>query len=136
MASDKRCGTCELLERSDYPGLHQFGKCPHRSGWVRTQEAGCEHHASDRPKPLVRIAMVLNGSLVALSLGTFVVLDVRNGTLVSHVILGSILVIGVVFLLLVRRFGMFSEEPKYDVLDHADPPPEEDREPPWWLDPR
>lgn len=131
----KSCGTCELLERSGYPGLHTYGKCPHRPSWVQTHEAACEHHTSERPKPLVRIAMILNGAAVAMSLGAFIVLDVRNGTLLSHIMLGTVIVVGIVFLWLVRRYGMFSEEPKFDVLDQADPAPKED-EHPWWLDPR
>jgi hypothetical protein len=85
---------------------------------------------------VVRIAMILNGALVALSLGTFVWIDLSHGTLATHIALGTIIAVGGVFLVLVRKYGMFSEEPKYDVLDQADPPPEEDRDPPWWLDGR
>src|SRR5512147_1054274 len=129
----KTCGTCELLDRSGTPGLDTWGKCPHRSGWVRTQAAGCEHHSGDRPKPIVRVAMILNGSLVALSLGTFIWTDVHYGTLTTHIVLGSIIAIALTFLWLVRRLGLFTEEPKFHVLEHADPPPEEDRTPPWWL---
>jgi hypothetical protein len=134
MASPPRCGTCELLERSGTPGLHTYGKCPHRHAWVRTQDAACEHHVTDRPKLLVRVAMILNGAAVTLSLGAFIVLDVRHGTLLSHAVLGGVIAAGLVFLWLVRRYGLFSEEPKYDVLEQADPPPEED-EHRWWLDP-
>jgi hypothetical protein len=103
---------------------------------VRTHEAACAHHTVERPKPLVRIALILNGSLVALSLGTFAWIDVQHGTFATHVILGTVFAVGLGLLVLVRRYGLFSEEPKYDVLEHADPPPEEDRDPPWWLDDR
>lgn len=132
----KTCGTCELLDRSGTPGLHTWGKCPHRNGWVRTQATACEHHTCERPKPIVRIAMILNGSLVALSLGTFVWIDVHHGSLTTHIVLGAVIAVGLTFLWVIRRFGLFSEEPKYDVLDNADPPPAEDRSPPWWLDDR
>lgn len=136
MEAGKTCGTCELLERSATTGLHTWGKCPHRTAWARTTDPGCAHHTGERPKAVVRIAMILNGSLVALSLGTFAWIDFHHGSIYTHVALGTIVAIGLTFLWLVRRLGLFSEEPKYDVLDQADPPPEEERDPRWWLDDR
>lgn len=133
MDARKTCGTCELLERSAHPGLETYGKCPHRSAWVRTGEAACEHHTVERSKPLVRVAVILNGAAVAVSLGAFVIVDVRHGTLLTHLVLGSVIAAGLVFLWLVRRYGLFGEEPKYDMLNQVDPPPKEEHR--WWLDP-
>jgi hypothetical protein len=130
----RRCGTCELLERSSTAGLETYGKCPHRAGWVRSGDDACAHHLGERPRPLVRVAMVANGIIATLGLGAFVVLDVREGNLATHVLLGVALAALATFSWLVRRHDLLSEEPKYDLLDEADPPPEEDRH--WWMDPR
>jgi hypothetical protein len=121
----KRCGTCELLTRSTFPGLHTFGKCPHREGWVRTHHAACEHHLGARRSRLVTAGMLLNVGAAAVGLGSFVVIDVLRGSLLSHLILGAILVMVALFAWCVRRFDLLSEEPKFQLLDDEDPPPAE-----------
>jgi hypothetical protein len=134
--SDRRCSTCELLVRSGTPGLETYGKCPHRSGWVRTHDPACAAHQGERSTLLVRVTMALNVLVCALSLALLVVYDVREGNLVTHLMLGAVLLTVAVFLWVVRRYDLLSEEPKYDLLEPSDPPPEEDRDPPWWLDDR
>lgn len=122
----KRCGTCELLRRSDTPGLVTYGKCPFRSGWVRTQDEACEQHLAERSRGLVRVVMGINLAAACLGLATTTTVDLLYGTLATHVML----VVGIAALALfawqVRRSGMFSEEAKYDVLDDADRPGEDD----------
>jgi len=128
MASErgKRCGTCELLVRSSFPGLHTYGKCPHRHGWVRTHHASCEHHLASRRSRLVSAAMLINLGAAAAGLVTFAVIDIRRGNLLSHLILGAIAVLMAIFAWGVRRFDLLSEEPKFQLLDDEDPPPVED----------
>lgn len=135
-ANARRCNTCELLVRSGTPGLETYGKCPHRSGWVRTRDDACEHHAGERPKLLVRVTIALNLVIALTSMTLLVIYDVREGNLVTHLMLGAILLTVAAFLWVVRRYDLLSEEPKYELMEHDDPPPEEDRDPPWWLDDR
>ncbi len=132
----RHCNTCELLVRSDTPGLERYGKCPHRAGWVRSQDEACEHHVGERPRTIVRVTIALNLLVSVTSMALLVVYDLRHGSLVTHLLLGAILVTVAVFLWVVRRYDLLSEEPKYDLLEDADPPPPEDRAPPWWLDDR
>ncbi len=123
MAVEKRCGTCELLTRSTYPGLHTFGKCPHRDGWVRTHHQACEHHLGARSGGLVRLTMALNLGVGLVGLGSFVVIDVREGNLLSHLLLGAVVAVAAIFAWYVRRSDLLSEEPKFQLLDEDDPPP-------------
>jgi hypothetical protein len=128
----RRCGTCELLARSSYPGLETYGKCPHRDGWIRTHHAACELHLAERSRGLVRVAMAANLVLAVLGLGTLVAMDLREGSLLSHVLLGVILVMAAAFVWLVRRHDLLSEEPKFQLLDEAEPPPKDDDD--RWMD--
>lgn len=119
----KRCGTCELLVRSSSPGLHTFGKCPHRYAWVRTHHDACEHHLAARRSRLVRAVVIVNVCMATLGLGSFVIYDILRGNLVSHVIVGAVALTVPVFFWFVRRFDMFSEDAKFQLLDEEDPPP-------------
>lgn len=134
MASRKRCGNCELLVRSGSSGLDTWGKCPHRTGWVRTFHDACEHHLGDRRHAWVRVAMIANVVAAAVGYGTFVVMDVRNGNAVTHAILAVVAVVVAVFAWFVRWKGYFSEDAKFQVLEESEPPPGD--EPPWWKDER
>ncbi|HVO21085.1 MAG TPA: hypothetical protein VMU15_17620 [Anaeromyxobacter sp.] len=129
MASGKeqRCGTCELLVRSSFPGLHTYGKCPHRHGWVRTHQAACEHHLAARRSRLVAAAMLVNLGAAAVGFASFAIIDIREGKLWSHLVLGGIAVLIAIFVWGVRRFDLLSEEPKFQLLDDEDPPVEDDR---------
>jgi len=122
----KRCGTCELLARSSFPGLHSYGKCPHREGWVRTHHPACEHHLAARRSRLVFAAMLVNLGTAAAGFATFTVVDVLMGNLLSHLFLGAIAVLVAIFAWGVRRFDLLSEEPKFQLLDDEDSPPVED----------
>jgi hypothetical protein len=126
MPVEKRCGTCELLGRSTYPGLHTFGKCPHRHGWVRTHQQACEHHLGAPRSRLVRVAMLANVGVALVGLGTFVVLDLRDGNPLSHALLGAAVVVTALLAWLARRDDLLSEEPKFLLLDDDEPPPAED----------
>ncbi|MBI5068346.1 MAG: hypothetical protein HZB56_08890 [Deltaproteobacteria bacterium] len=126
--STRRCGTCELLARSSTPGLATYGKCPHRPGWVRVQDAPCDHHQGETRGPLVT-AMTLANLAVGIAGATAgIVMDVRHGTLLTHVLLaaGGLAVLGSGWA--AWRTGSFSEEAKYLVLEAEDPPPEVDRD--------
>lgn len=124
----RRCGTCELLSRSSTPGLATYGKCPHRSGWVRVQDAPCEHHQGEKRGPVVAIMTAANLAIGIAGAVAGIVLDVRHGNLLTHVMLavGGLAVLG--FGWAAWRTGSFSEEAKYLVLDSEDPPPEVDRD--------
>lgn len=124
----RRCGTCELLERSGTPGLATYGKCPHRAGWVRVQDEPCENHLGESGGPLVRILVGANLAAAALGAGTTTTIDILYGTLATHLILGFAAVVVAVFAWAVWKSGSFSEEAKYIVLETDDPPPEEDRD--------
>jgi hypothetical protein len=134
MAFDRKCGTCELLERSSTSGLSSWGKCPHRSGWVRTHDDACPHHggAQRRKRIFVRAIMALQVSAASAGYGTFVVMDIRNGTLYSHVVVGAVGLIILAFGLVVWKFDLLSEDAKFKVLDDADPKEEQEHQ--WWLD--
>ena len=135
-ANPRHCSSCELLVRSGTPGLDTYGKCPHRSGWVHTQDEACAHHLGERPRTLVRVTIALNVVVAVTSMTLFVIHDARHGNLATHLVLGAILLVLAAFFWAVRRFDLLSEEPKYQLLERSDPPPGEDREPPWWLDDR
>lgn len=117
MATAKRCGTCELLVRSSYPGLVTYGKCSHRAGWVRVRDAPCEHHQGEPRGPLVRVAVAANVAAASAGVVAAVALDVRHGTMVTHVLLAAAAVVGVAFVWLVRSRDLWSEDAKYVVLE-------------------
>ena len=127
-AKAKRCGTCELLARSSFPGLHSYGKCPHRDGWVRTHHDACQHHLAARRNRLVSLAMILNVGAAAVGFASFAVVDVLRGNLVSHLLLGGAVVLVALIAWGVRHLDLLSEEPKFQLLDEDDrPPAPEDR---------
>lgn len=129
MPTAKRCGTCELLVRSSTFGLTTWGKCPHRTGWVRTQHDACEHHAAGERGPkrkLVRAIITLQIGVALAGYGTFVVMDLRNGNLYSHIVVALVAAIILAFGAFVWKYDLLSEEPKYGLLDESDPPPEEE----------
>ncbi len=129
--SARRCGTCELLRRSETPGLITYGKCPSRSGWVRTQDEACADYLAERNGGLVRVVMGLNLAAATIGLATTVTVDLLYGTRVTHVILVVGVIAVAVFAWLVRRSGMFSEEAKYDLLESTDLPVEDDDRDRW-----
>jgi len=124
----RRCGTCELLERSGTPGLATYGKCPHRSGWVRVQDQPCEHHLGEKRGPLVRVLIGANLVAAGLGAGVTTTIDILYGTLATHLMLACGAVGVAAFAWVMRQSGSFSEEAKYIVLENDDPPPEEDRD--------
>ncbi len=127
MATARRCGTCELLERSSYPGLARFGKCPHRGGWVRVHEAPCEHHQGEPRGALVRVAVAANLAVAALGAATAVVMDVGYGTALTHLLLAAGAGVVAAFVWLVRSRELCTEDAKYTLLDDEEPRPEEER---------
>jgi hypothetical protein len=129
-SAPNRCGTCELLVRSGSSGLDTWGKCPHRTGWVRTFHDACEHHVGDRKQVWVRVGIALNVLAACFGYGTFVYMDVLNGSLLSHALLVLVAVITVVFALFIRWKGYFCEDAKFEMLEHQEPPPEDEE--PWW----
>lgn len=124
MATARRCGTCELLERSSYPGLASFGKCPHRPGWVRVRDAPCEHHRGEPRGALVRVAVAANLAVAAVGAAAAVAIDVRYGTALTHVLLAAAAAAVAAFVWLVRSRDLLDEEAKYVLLDDEEPPPE------------
>src|SRR5512134_2973507 len=107
MASTKRCGNCELLVRSSTPGLATYGKCPHRSGWVRAHDEPCEWHQGEPQGPVVKVAMALN--LVAATFGAaFAVwMSVRHGNTLTNVLLAAAGVTVLAFGWFVWKRGLF-----------------------------
>jgi hypothetical protein len=130
MATMKRCGTCELLVRSSYPGLVTWGRCPHREGWVRVHDEPCERHQGEPRGALVRVAVAANLAVAALGAATAVAIDVRYGTALTHVLLAAGALVVAAFARLVRSRELCTEDAKYELLENEDPPPEEEREPP------
>ncbi len=114
--------------RSQTPGLGTYGKCPHRSGWVRVRDTPCDHHLSEKRGPFVNLMIAANLGIGLLGATYGIVMDVRHGNLLTHVMLavGGLAVVG--FGWAAWRTGAFSEEAKYLVLDSEDPPPEVDRD--------
>jgi hypothetical protein len=130
MASTKRCGNCELLERSSTPGLATYGKCPHRDGWVRVHDEPCELHQGEPSGPLVRYTIFANLFAVALGMIATIAMDVRFGTALTHGLLVFAGIVVAVFVWYARRDGLLGEDPKFELLDREELPPEEDRRPP------
>lgn len=130
MASTKRCGNCELLERSSTPGLSTYGKCPHREGWIRVQDEPCELHQGEPGGPFVKIAMALNLLAASVGAGTAIWLDVHFGNAFTHGLLVLAGIAVATFAWYVRGRGLFAEDAKFQILDGQEPPPEEERHPP------
>lgn len=118
----KRCGTCELLERSSTPGLATYGKCPHRASWVRAHDAACAHHQGEPRGPLVRIALAVNLAVAGAGAAVAIALDVRHGTPLTHALLAAGALVVAAFAWLVRREGVAGEDAKWVLLDEEEPP--------------
>lgn len=123
----KRCGTCALLERSEESALSTFGKCPHRSGWVRSFHEACPQHAGEHKAPWITVAKVANVFLAGMSLSAGIWWSIHKGSLLTHVLL-ALLTIGFGFMLWFAFSKKVDEDAKYVIFDIKDEEPKDDRE--------
>ncbi|MFO0580666.1 MAG: hypothetical protein U0229_00185 [Anaeromyxobacter sp.] len=130
MPASKRCGNCELFLRSATPGLATWGKCPHREGWVRAHEAPCEQHQGEPPGLLVPVFISLNVLFALGGLALFVWMDLQRGSLLTHAALAGCVAVVVLFAWTATKSGVLGEDAKYVLLEHDDPPVEDERRPP------
>ncbi len=135
MSGKALCGTCKHLNRSTSPGLHTFGKCPHREGWVRTHDEACPHHDSGGSNAFVRWAIAVQVATGAVGLCTSVYFDVRFGKLWTHLALGLACLCLALFIWYVKRTDLLSEDAKYIMFSTDDRPVEKEDDsddPPWF----
>jgi hypothetical protein len=95
---------------------------------VRVRDEPCEHHQGEKRGPFVTLVTLANLAIGLAGATAGIVMDVRHGNLLTHLMLaaGGLAVLG--FGWAAWRSGSFSEEAKYLVLDADDPPPEVDRD--------
>lgn len=124
MSGKAQCGTCKHLSRSTSPGLHTYGKCPYRSGWVRTHHEACSHHDSGGGNAFVRWVIAAHVLAAAVGLAGSIYFDVRYGNLLTHVLLAVACVCVGLFAWFVRRYDLMSEDAKYIVFSSEDRPVE------------
>ncbi len=124
MSGNAQCGTCRHLSRSTSPGLHTFGKCPHRSGWVRTHDEACPRHDSGGGNAFVRWVIAAHIALAVVGFGFTLYFDVLYGSWLTHVMFGAACACLGLFAWMVRRSDLLSEDAKYILFYQDDRLPE------------